>query len=260
MYRCLRGLLSVTALLIISQANAQVKSLEPMATDLAGVSLGMDVAQVRTALKQFNPAFVLTDSQYQARPGIPVSVGAIYACDGQLVGAAVCTSRDPGNPAGVDKVIVAFGQVTGKAFYISRSWYPAMDKRPLFSETKAAVLEKYGTNSKVREVGKEQARFTWPSDEDGAFDEQMLNRGCQYSSFEQVPRRASGGCTVVAAIQIDAARDRGQENLVSMLAAHLFDQRLLFDDIKKGNAATEAASAAERIKNDAAAKNNKPKL
>jgi hypothetical protein len=267
----------LTALLLALSSIASVVA-QPKSVDVAGVSPGMTVTEAKSALKAFNPAFQFAEDIYEARPGIPSSVGKLMACVGDFHpnGATGSFCGAPKKDVPFEEVVVAFGQSNGKAFYVYRAWRPTIATRPLRADILRAVTDKYGPMQGYPRGDKDWTLVImskeFPGQIDGNFGSAQYQSDYSRSgkvvpecasngylaSTGSPPMTASPNCSASVSAKIGWG---SPDTVLAHLAIAVYDQRILYDDIQKDKAATDASSAAEKAKSEgAAAKNKAPKL
>lgn len=225
--------------------------------NIIGISIGMTADQVKEALKKSGTSFKLIEGKYREQPGIPESLAFINACT------AKPPQDGPGcySPSGTanEQVLVAFGQLSGKAFYVDRTWTPAKDAQPLGSTVETAVLEKYPGLKKHMQSGSE-GRLTGKSYSDAKdlSGRQEPQCGAPLGMSSKIPNSARSNCGFVAyaglSFEIESQR-------LSGMYLALFDHRVLLEDIKRANEIRSSEANKKRTEEEnAARKVSAPKL
>jgi hypothetical protein len=236
--------------------TASVPAFSQSATDVLGVKLGMTLEQAREALKKSGTSFKIIEGRYAAQPGIPESVAFINACASTIEPSdTICTSG-VGGAFGSDQVLVAFGQMSGRAFFVSRNWKPPEAEQPFSAAVEKSVLEKYrglvkaGTSSSNNVPSGRS--YSESSDLNG-----KLKGSCS-TAGSPIPNLARSNCGFAAAADFEF---KGNVQRLVKMEIRPFDHRVLLADIKKANEiATDNAAKQRSREEDAARKASTPKL
>lgn len=224
--------------------------------DIVGVSIGMTADQARDALKKSGTSFKFIEGRYKAQTGIPESLAYINACISSIPPSDDRCVDGVGG-AGLDQVLVAFGQMSGKVFYVGRTWEPAKAAQPLMANVEKAVLEKYTGLKKSTESsssGKPTGR---------SYDSVSVLNGrpvaqCGLSVYSGIPNRAKSDCGFVSSASF---KFEGELQKLTNFQIGIFDHRVLLSDINQSNGIQSGVANKQKAsEEDAARKVGGPKL
>lgn len=242
-----------SAIVLAVSLAVSTPALSQSATDVLGVSLGMTPLQAKEALQKSGTRFKIFEGRYAAQPGIPESIAYINACVSQMEPNEQNCSW--GSDLGADQVLVAFGQMSGKAFFVSRNWVPPKAEQPASPAVEKSVLEKYRGLSKSMEStsnGRPSGR---------SYSESKDLNGKPFGQcgvgLSGIPRSAMSNCGFVSNAGF---RFEGDVQRLVQMDIRLFDHRVLLADIKQaqeiqmGNAAKQKAKEEEGARKASAPK------
>ena len=223
--------------------------------DIIGVTIGMTADQAREVLKKSGTPFKFFEVRYQAQSGIPESLAFINACaSDNPPGSKYCFNT---HGVGSDQVLVAFGQMSGRVFFVRRSWEPAKTAQPLLENVEKAVLEKYTGLKKFGESssgGRPTGRsYMNANDLNG-----RPSTPCAPALDLGIPNTAKSNCGAASAARFEF---EGELPKLKKLEIGIYDHRVLLADIKQSNEILSgAANKQKAVEEDAARKVVGPKL
>ena len=224
--------------------------------DIVGVTIGMTADQAREALKKSGTPFKLLEGRYEAQPGIPESLAYINACVANappyMTGCGGMSDK-----SAKDQVLVAFGQMSGKVFFVERTWQPTKDAQPLANSVEKAVLEKY-TGLKKSGESSTNRMPTGRSYSDTNGLNGRPEAQCGFGSGMTIPNSARSNCGFAAHAGVEF---EGELQKLTKLRIGIFDHRVLLSDINQSNEILSGAAKKQRANEEnAARKVGAPKL
>lgn len=202
--------------------------------DIVGIRFGMSPAEVKAAIKAYDPKMTFKDDQWNAmkNPDIPSSLAHIYACGSGPAGLPIVNCPEI--------IKVQFGQSTQKAHYISRLFGTAGNIE--MSTVNDMVLKKY-------ELDPKKLAHHWAYDANGKLRYGYPN-DCLPFDDSGPARSTREGCGISVYMNV------GSDEFSIKATDHYF----LLQDIKLGQAALAAYQKSEKLKQDALPKLAPPKM